>query len=69
MSPCWYYVGLVEGYCLVLFWPARFLRADGMKIIARVCVCVREGGELILFFCFFFSFLGRFEERIIIVEG
>lgn len=55
----------------MLFWPARFLRADGMKIIARVCVCVREGGELILFFCFFFffSFLSRFEKRIIIVEG
>lgn len=40
----------------MLFWPARFLRADGMKIIARVCVCVREGGELILFFVFFFLF-------------
>lgn len=52
----------------MLFWPARFLRADGMKIIARKCVC-EGGGRVDTFFCFFFSFLGRFEERIIIGEG
>lgn len=40
----------------MLFWPARFLRADGMKIIARKCVCEGGGRVDTFFFVFFFLF-------------